>query len=99
MKIYTYWIKKSNGKKQYINIDGYILSCERLLELAKADVDNRCMILPVKLGTPIWSTIFCSIDENGIEHPTFPWEFSTSMLDKWGIDWHLTEKDAEMALH
>lgn len=71
---------------------------DRLKELVEADKDGRCVVLPVKPGTQIWSTIFCSIDDNGIEHPTFPWEFKASMIDEWGIGWHLTEADANAAL-
>lgn len=56
---------------------------ERICELVKADKDDRCVILPVKPGTEVWSTVFCRIDEDGKEHPTFPWEFTVSMLDEW----------------
>lgn len=71
---------------------------EKLCELAKADRDGRCVIRPVKLCTPVWSSVFCRVDDDGIEHPTYPWEFDDSMLSEWGTGWHLTEEDALKAL-
>lgn len=71
---------------------------DRLLELVEAELDRRCVVLPVKIGTHVWSTVFCRLSDDGKEHPTFPWEFSVSMMDEWGTGWHLTEKDAEKAL-
>lgn len=67
---------------------------DRLRELIQADRDGRCVIRPVKLGTPVWSSVFCRVDDDGIEHPTYPWEFDDSMLAEWGTGWHLTEEDA-----
>lgn len=67
---------------------------DRLQELIQADRDGRCVIRPVKLGTPVWSSVFCRVDDDGIEHPTYPWEFDDSMLAEWGTGWHLTEEDA-----
>lgn len=71
---------------------------DRLRELVEAELDRRCVVLPVKIGTHVWSTVFCRLSDDGKEHPTFPWEFSVSMMDEWGTGWHLTEKDAEKAL-
>lgn len=71
---------------------------DRLQELVEADRDGRCVFLPVKIGTHVWSTVFCRLSDDGKEHPTFPWEFSVSMMDECGTGWHLTEKDAEKAL-
>ena len=74
------------------------VSVDRLLEIVEAERDGRCVVLPVKIGTHVWSTVFCRLSDDGKEHPTFPWEFSVSMMDEWGTGWHLTEKDAEEAL-
>lgn len=71
---------------------------DRLRELIQADRDGRCVIRPVKLCTPVWSSVFCRVDDDGIEHPTYPWEFDDSMLSEWGTGWHLTEEDALKAL-
>lgn len=70
----------------------------RLRELIEADRDGRLVIRPVKLGTPVWSSVICRIDDDGVEHPTYPWKFSDSMLPEWGAGWHLTESDALKAL-
>lgn len=74
------------------------VDAERLVELAQADKEGRCVVLPCKIGAPVWSSCFCSIDENGEEHPTGPWDFSVAMMDEWGENWHLTQEDAEAVL-
>lgn len=71
---------------------------DRLRELVEAERDERIVILPCKIGTPVWSTVFCHLGDDGKEHPTFPWEFSVSMMDEWGTGWHMTEEAAEAAL-
>lgn len=84
--------------KMLENIFGDDYDLTRLQELVAADKDDRIVIRPVKLGTPVWSTVFCRIDDDGVEHPTYPWDFSDSMLPEWGVGWHLTEADALKAL-
>lgn len=71
---------------------------DRLRELAQADKEGRCVMLPVKPGTPVWSIAFCKVDDDGTEHPTGPWPFSLLMLDAWGEEWFLTREEAEKAL-
>ena len=73
------------------------ISPNRLRELAQADREGRCVVLPVKPGTPVWSTAFCRVDEDGTEHPT-PWPFGPWMVDGWGRDWFPTCEEAEAAL-
>lgn len=90
-------VERSNRMDDLAEIVGdYDL--DRLRELIQADRDGRCVIRPVKLGTPVWSSVFCRVDDDGIEHPTYPWEFDDSMLAEWGTGWHLTEEDALKAL-
>ena len=79
---------------KYKHILGDDYDIDRLRELVQADRDERCVIRPVKLCTPVWSSVFCRVDDDGIEHPTYPWEFDDSMLAEWGTGWHLTEEDA-----
>ena len=71
---------------------------DRLRELKKADDEGRCVVLPVKPDTPVWSIAFCKVDDDGTEHPTGPWPFSLLMLDAWGEEWFLTREEAEKAL-
>ena len=71
---------------------------DRLLELVQADKEGRCVMLPVKPGTPVWSIAFCKVDDDGTEYPTGPWPFSLLMLDAWGEEWFLTREEAEKAL-
>lgn len=71
---------------------------DRLRDLVKADREGRCVALPVKPDTPVWSIAFCKVDDDGTEHPTGPWPFSLLMLDAWGKEWFLTREEAEKAL-
>lgn len=71
---------------------------DRLRVLAQADRKGRCVVLPVKPGTPVWSTAFCKVDDDGTEHPTYPWPFDIGMANGWGTDWFLTQEEAEAAL-
>ena len=71
---------------------------DRLRELAQADREGRCVVLPVKPGTPVWSTAFCKVDDDGTEHPTYPWPFDIGMANEWGTEWFLTQGEAEAAL-
>ena len=71
---------------------------DRLRELVEADREGRCVVLPVKPGTPVWSTAFCKVDDDGTEHPTYPWPFDIGMANGWGTDWFLTREEAEEEL-
>lgn len=73
------------------------ISPERLRELAQADREGRCVVLPVKPGTQVWSTAFGHIEEDGTEHP-IPWTFELWMVDAWGKEWFLTREEAKKAL-
>lgn len=80
------------------NILGDEYDLDRLRDLVKADREGRCVALPVKPDTPVWSIAFCKVDDDGTEHPTGPWPFSLLMLDAWGKEWFLTREEAEKAL-
>ena len=71
---------------------------DRLRKLVEADREGRCVVLPVKPGTPVWSTAFCKVDDDGTEHPTYPWPFDIGMANEWGTEWFLTQEEAEAAL-
>lgn len=71
---------------------------DRLRELKQAEDEGRYVVLPVKPGTPVWSTAFCKVDDDGTEHPTYPWPFDIGMAKDWGTDWFLTREEAEAAL-
>lgn len=75
----------------------YGISVDRLRELAQADREGRCMILPVKLGTPVWSSSMTEIREDGKEHP-LKVPFFADMMEDWGRRWHLTEGEATAAM-
>ena len=93
-------IKRVFNEDAVLNLAGQALGItpDRLRELAQADREGRCVMLPVKPGTPVWSIAFCKVDDDGTEHPTGPWPFSLLMLDAWGKEWFLTREEAEKAL-
>ena len=74
------------------------IDLDRLREICSAERDKRCVVLPCQIRTPVWSSCFTTIDKNGEEHPTGPWDFSVAMMDEWGKSWHLTQEDAEAAM-
>jgi hypothetical protein len=79
------------------------LTPEEVAELAKAKKDGRLLVLPCKVGTPVWSTMFRKIilDDNGKfirEEPTSNWPFDTDMISDWGECWFMTREEAEAAL-
>lgn len=73
------------------------ISSKRMTEISKAEADNRLIILPCKVGTPVWSSVMCRFDENGEEQP-MQWPFMLSMMDEWGTGFFLTYEEAEAAL-
>ena len=92
--------KKAFNEDAQLKLTGQLLGItpDRLRELVQADREGRCVVLPVKPGTPVWSTAFCRVDGDGTEHPTYPWPFDPSMADEWGREWFLTREEAEKAL-
>lgn len=88
-------IKRVFNEDAVLNLAGQALGItpDRLRELAQADREGRCVVLPVKPGTPVWSIAFCKIDDD-----IGPWPFTLSMLDAWGEEWFLTREEAEKAL-
>lgn len=63
----------------------------------QAEEQGRMVILPCKVGTPVWSSVMCRFDENGEEQP-MQWPFMLSMMDEWGTGFFLTYEEAEAAL-
>ena len=63
-------------------------------EILQAEQEKRLAVLPVSIGTPVYSTIFCDINEDGTLIPQ-TWNFMPSMLDEWGKGWFATYEEAE----
>jgi hypothetical protein len=79
------------------------IDIDRLVEICEAEKDGRLVVLPCKVGTPVWSTMFRKIisDDNGKfirEEPTSNWPFDTDMISDWGECWFMTREEAEAAL-
>lgn len=82
---------------------------DRLRELAQADREGRCMVLPAPLGSQVWQFKYPTmIDENGEEwticsikkatvEPA-PFGLTLSMVNQIGKIYWLSKKDAMAAL-
>lgn len=82
---------------------------DRLRELARADRDGRCVVLPAPLGSQVWQFEYPTrIDENGEEwticsikkatvEPA-PFGLTLSMVNQIGKIYWLSKEDAEAAL-
>ena len=90
--------KVYNRLKKIEDILGDEYDLDELKEVVQAKREGRCVVLPVKPGTPVWSTAFCKVDDDGTEHPTYPWPFDIGMANEWGTEWFLTQEEAEEAL-
>lgn len=90
--------KVYNRLKKVEDILGDEYDLDELMEMVEAKREGRCVVLPVKPGTPVWSTAFCKVDDDGTEHPTYPWPFDIGMANEWGTEWFLTQEEAEAAL-
>ena len=74
----------------------------RLREMAEADKEGRLVVLPCKLGTPIW-WIDVTIEPNDrgkwvIKKRIKSTTFSHSVLDWIDTPWYVNKKEAEDAL-
>ena len=68
---------------------------DRLRELAEADRDGRCVVLPCKIGDIVWC-IYTGAQGN---HPTvLANRFEYGMIPYWGISVFPDKKQAEAAL-
>ena len=70
---------------------------DKLGEYEDAEEQGRLVVLPCKIGTPVWSSVMCRFDENGEEQP-MQWPFMLSMMDEWGTGFFLTYEEAKAAL-
>lgn len=74
----------------------YGVSIDRLKELAKADSEGRCVILPIKEGTTVWN-IFCPISYDE-EPEIYESNFLVRDIEDLGKTVFLTFEEAEKAL-
>lgn len=70
---------------------------DKLCEYEDAEEQGRLVILPCRVGTPVWSSVLCGFDEDGNEQPA-QWPFVISMMDEWGTGFFMTKEEAEAAL-
>ena len=70
---------------------------KKLAAYEDAEEQGRLVILPCKVGTPVWSSVLCGFDEDGHEQPA-QWPFVISMMDEWGTGFFMTKEEAEAAL-
>lgn len=87
-------------RRKYYDLlaDKFDVNVEWFDKILQADIDKRLVILPVPIGTPVYSTIFCAFREDGTIKPQSGWTFTPSMLDEWGKGWFATYEEAEKYL-
>ena len=94
----AFWLKQL---KELQSILGYSYNLDRLKELADADKEGRCLILPCKIGTPVyevaWHIGCAAFDDESYKYIS-PTKFSLDMVDEFGKTIFLTKEDAERAV-
>ena len=80
-------------------LSGYDYSISRMVELMKADVEGRVLILPCKLGTKVYRICYKIVDYPGKPEPeiTTTW-FTSEYREDIGKTVFLTCEEAEKAL-
>lgn len=80
-------------------LSGYDYSISRMVELMKADVEGRVLILPCKLGTKVYRIRYKIVDYPGKPEPeiTTTW-FTPEYREDIGKTVFLTCEEAEKAL-
>lgn len=80
-------------------LSGYDYSISRMVELMKADVEGRVLILPCKLGTKVYRICYKIVDYPGKPEPeiTTTW-FTPEYREDIGKTVFLTCEEAEKAL-
>lgn len=74
----------------------YGVSIDRLKELAKADSEERCIILPIKEGTSTWNIYWPLFDDEDPE--IYESNFLMRDIEALGKTVFLTREEAEKAL-
>ena len=80
--------------------DNYDL--DRLRELVEADRDGRCVVLPCKIGTPVYRILWhcgcAALDDESYKYVGFPVPFTFDMINQFGKSVFLTSEEAEEAM-
>lgn len=85
--------KDGHGCDEY---DSFVFSIERIKEIAKAVMDGKFVLLPVKEGTQVYRVQFYEFEDYPPEIFTFP--FHITDYYKIGNTVFLTKEDAEKAI-
>lgn len=71
-------------------------------ELVEADRDGRCMVLPCKIGTPVYRILWhcgcAALDDESYKYVGFPGPFTFDMINQFGKSVFLTREEAEEAM-
>lgn len=75
---------------------------DRLRQLVEADRDGRCVVLPCKIGTPVYRILWhcgcAAMDDESYKYVSFPVPFAFDMINQFGKSVFLTSEEAEEAM-
>ena len=84
------------------DIPGDDYDLDRLRELVEADRDGRCVVLPCKIGTPVYRILWhcgcAAMDDESYKYVSFPVPFTFDMINQFGKSVFLTGEEAEEAM-
>ena len=88
------------GEIEDILGDDYDL--DHLRELVEANRDGRCVVLPCKIGTPVYRILWhcgcAALDDESYKYVCFPVPFTFDMINQFGKSVFLTREEAEEAM-
>lgn len=75
---------------------------DRLRELVEADRDGLCVVLPCKIGTPVYRILWhcgcAAMDDESYKYVSFPVPFAFDMINQFGKSVFLTSEEADEAM-
>lgn len=84
------------------DILGDTYDLDHLRDLVEADRDGRCVVLPCKIGTPVYRILWhcgcAALDDESYKYVGFPVPFTFDMINQFGKSVFLTSEEAEEAM-
>ena len=85
-----------------LDILGDTYDLDHLRDLVEADRDGRCVVLPCKIGTPVYRILWhcgcAALDDESYKYVGFPVPFTFDMINQFGKSVFLTREEAEEAM-
>lgn len=91
-------------RNKMAELDDIVENCDisRIRELVEADRDGRCVVLPCKIGTPVYRILWhcgcAAMDDESYKYVGFPVPFTFDMINQFGKSVFLASEEAEEAM-